>query len=208
MFQDLLMQLDWTQIVLAVLAAVGGTLAVWYRKRLAVWRKFWRGVLEGLRSVPDLTNDVKGIRYYVSPNGGGSLMDSVRRIEVNVQAQTEQLDLAIQTMWAENDADDEVARFHCNGVGENTYVNQLYARWLSVGKPELLGWNFLNFVHPDDIDRVRKHWEQCRVEHRQYRIRHRMVTTGGAVLTVDVIATPIPEGPPIKRWIGSIKKVA
>ena len=207
MLQNFLSQLDLTQILLFVVTTVGGALLVWYRKRLAEWKKFWRGVLDGLRSIPELEADVKGIRYYVAPNGGGSLMDSVKRTETAVGALTEQVDLMTQTMWAENDSDDDIGRFHCNGAGENTYVNQLYARWLGVGKAELLGWNYLNFVHSNDVDRVRRHWDLCCAEHRQYRIRHRMVAADGEIIEVEVIATPIPEAAPIKRWIGSIRRL-
>ena len=207
MLREFLAQLDLTQILLFVVTTVGGALLVWYRKRLAEWKTFWRGVLDGLRSIPELKADVKGVCYYVAPNGGGSLMDSVRRTEAAVGTLGEQVDLMTQTMWAENDSDDEVGRFHCNATGENTYVNQLYARWLGVGKPELMSWNYLNFVHPNDVDRVRRHWETCRSEHRRYHIRHHMVAADGEIIEVEVIATPIPESAPIKRWIGSIRRL-
>lgn len=207
MLQEFLSQLDLTQILLFVATTVGGALLVWYRKRLAEWKTFWRGVLDGLRNIPELQADVKGIRYYVAPNGGGSLMDSVKRTETAVNTLGEQVDLMAQTMWAENDSDAEIGRFHCNAAGENTYVNQLYARWLGVGKSELMGWNHFNFVHPSDIDRVRQHWEICRSENRQYRIRNRMVAVNGEIFEVEVTATPIPESAPVKRWIGSIRRL-
>lgn len=207
MLREFLAQLNLTEILLFVVTTVGSALLVWYRKRLAEWKTFWRGVLDGLRSIPELEADVKGIRYYVAPNGGGSLMDSVKRTEAAVGTLTEQVDLMTRTMWAENDSDDEIGRFHCSAAGENTYVNQLYARWLGVGKAELMGWNYLNFVHPSDVDRVRQHWETCRSENRQYRIRNRMVAADGEIIEVEVIATPIPETAPIKRWIGSIRRL-
>ena len=207
MFHELISQLDLTQILLFVITTVGSALLVWYRKRLAEWRTFWRDVFNGLRSIPELEADVKGICYYVAPNGGGSLMDSVKRTEAAVSTLTEQVDLMVQTAWAENDSDDEIGRFHCNAAGEAIYVNQLYARWLGVGKSELMGWNYLNFVHPDDVDRVRQHWEACRSEHRQYRSRHHMVAADGETIEVEVVATPIPETAPIKRWIGSIRRI-
>ena len=207
MLREFISQLDLTQILLFVVTSVGGALLVWYRKRIVEWKKFWRGVLDGLRSIPELKADVKGICYYVAPNGGGSLMDSAKRTEAAVGTLTEQVDLMVQTMWAENDSDAEIGRFHCNAAGENTYVNQLYARWLGVGKSELMGWNYLNFVHSNDVDRVRRHWETCRSEHRRYQIRHHMVAADGEIIEVEVIATPIPESAPAKRWIGSIRRL-
>lgn len=207
MLREFISQLDLTEILLFVVTTVGGALLVWYRKRLAEWKEFWRGVLDGLRSIPELKADVMGIRYYVAPNGGGSLMDSAKRTEAAVGTLTEQVDLMTQTMWAENDSDDEIGRFYCNAVGENIYVNQLYARWLGVGKSELMGWKHFNFVHPSDVDRVRQHWETCRSENRQYRIRNRMVAANGEIFEVEVIAIPIPETAPIKRWIGSLRRL-
>ncbi len=207
MLREFLAQLDLTQILLFVVTTVGGALLVWYRKRLAEWKTFWRGVLDGLRSIPELKADVKGIRYYVAPNGGGSLMDLTKRTEEAVGVLGERLDLLTQTVWAENDTEDDVGRFYANADGENIYVNQCYARMLGVGKSELMGWKFLNFAHPDDVDRVRRHWEACRSEHRQYRIRHHMVAADGETIEVEVIATPIPETAPIKRWIGSIRRL-
>jgi len=206
-FETIVYSLNWTQIVLAVGTAVAGGLAVWYRKRIVGWRKFWREVFEGLRSVPELKSDVKGIRYYVAPNGGGSLMDAVARTETAVCSLTEQMDLLVSTMSAQNDTDDEIARFHAGPDGQNTYVNQLYARWLAVGKAELLGWGYMNFVHPEDLPRVRRNWDLSRAEHRQYRDRYRLVSANGEVFEVDTIATPIPESLPTKRWVGSIRKV-
>ena len=204
MLQEFLSQLDLTQILLFVITTVGGALLVWYRKRLAGWKTFWRGVLDGLRSIPELKADVKGICYYVTPNGGGSLMDSVQRTEAAISTLAEQVDLMAQTMRAENDSDDAIGRFYCNAAGEITYVNQSYARWLGVGKSELMGWNYLNFIHSNDIDRVRRHWETCRSEHRRYHIRHRIVAADGEIIEVEVNATPIPESAPAKRWIGCI----
>lgn len=206
MFGELLYSLDWTQIVIAALTGFGSLLALWARRRLPAWRKFWRDVAEGLRAIPELRSDVKGIRYYVAPNGGGSLMDSMKRTEHAVGTITSQMDLMVQTMWAENDSDDNVGRFHSNAMGQNTYVNQTYARWLGVGKAELMGWSFINFVHPEDVEAVRRKWEECRTENRQYRNHHRMVATDGAVLDVEVVATPIPEALPAQRWVGSIRR--
>lgn len=202
----MLYSLDWTRIVLGLLIAGFSALALWYRKRFPVWLKFWKGVLEGLSGIPELQQDVKGIRYYVAPNGGGSMMDSINRTTTAIGTLGEQVDLLTQTIWAENDSEDDVGRFHSNAAGENIYVNQPYARMMGVGKAELLGWKFLNFVHSNDVDRVRRHWELCRAEHRQYRINCHMVTADNETLEVEIVATPVPELPPAKRWVGVVRK--
>lgn len=203
---DFLLTLNWSQIIVALIMTFGGAMAVWYRERMKECVAAWLRVFNGLQAIPDLQADVKGIRYFVSPNGGGSLMDSAARMEGAITSLAERLELLTHTFWAENDTDESIARFHCNVDGENTYVNQTYARWLGVGKAELLGWNFLNVIHPEDVDRVRTHWDQCRREHRQYRMVHRMVTSNGDTITVAATATPIPQEGPAKMWVGYARR--
>jgi len=206
-WHDVLERLDITQILLFVIPSLCGAWVLWYRKHFPVWKKFWRDVFEGLRGIPALQAEVKGIRYYVSPNGGGSMMDSITHTEKVMAALVEQIDLVVQTMRAENDSDGFVARFYADGAGANTYVNRTYARWLGVGKTELLGWNYFNFIHLEDVDRVRQHWDLCRSECRHYRIRYRVVTADGESIDVEAAATPIPENAQTKRWVGSIRRL-
>lgn len=204
---ELLYYLDYTQILIFLLTTIGGAVIVWYWKGLKAIKKFWGEVLHGLREVPSLKETVNGIVYYVGPNGGGSLMDSALRTEKLVNLLADQVEMIVQTTVAENDADEDLARFHRDAAGGNTYVNRLYARWIGVGKSELLGWNYLNYIHPEDVDRVRKAWETCRKEHRQYRIHYRLVNIRGESFSVEVIATPIPDSAPAKRWVGSIRRL-
>lgn len=207
MLRDFLYQLDWTSLVIFMLTTVGGVLVVWYRKQIAEWRVFWKSVLDGLRTIPTLDSNVKGIMYFVAPNGGGSLADAAKRTEEAVQMLSEQVELVVQTMLVEDDTDEYLGRFHSNARGENISVNRLYARWLGVGKLELLGWRFLNYVHPDDVHRVRAHWDACRAENRPFHMQYRLIAVSGDVFTADVTATPIPEVLPVKRWVGVIRRL-
>jgi len=204
---DFLLTLNWSSIIAASIMTFGGALMVWYRERVRAWQKGWLRVFHGLQAIPELQRDIQGIKYFVSPNGGGSLMDATRRMEKAIESLTEHMELLAETAVAENDTDEAIARFHCAPSGENTYVNQTYARWLGVGKVELLGWNFLNVVHPEDVNRVQTHWAQCRAEHRQYRQTHRVIASNGEVITLAVTCTPIPEGGNTRRWIGYARKV-
>lgn len=203
---DFLLTLNWSSIIAAVIMAFGGTLLVWYRHSMKSWRAAWTRVFRGLQIIPELQEDIRGIKYFVTPNGGGSLMDLARRLDTSVGSITTQLNLLAQTVVAENDTDESIARFHCAPDGQNIYVNQTYARWLGVGKTELLGWSWLNIIHPDDAARVQAHWAQCRAEHRQYRMTHRVIASSGEVIMLAVVCTPIPEEGNALRWIGYARK--
>lgn len=207
MLTQFVQQVDVTQLIIVSVTTVGGAVVVWYRKRISGWRSFWRNVINGLHNLTELREDVQGIRYFVGPNGGGSLMDAVKRTEKVVGTLSEQIDIVVRTMLAENDSDDDVGRFHYDADGALVYANQLYARWLKIGKEELNGWNYMNYVHFDDITRVRRHWQICRDEFRQYRSVHRLVAADGEVFEVEIVITPIPETPPVKRWVGAIRRI-
>lgn len=207
MLQELFYQMNWAELLGTLILTIGGAVLIYMRNRIKDGYQSWKMVLSGLRAIPELSTAVQKISYYVAPNGGGSLHDAVKDTKVLVASLADQMDTMMQTIWAENDTDDEFGRYYADAAGSNTYVNQLYARWLSVGKNELMGWGFLNFIHPDDTERMRRHWENCRLEKRQYRIRHRMVTATGQVIEVEVTSIPIMQGLEVKRWIGSIRKV-
>lgn len=211
---QIIARVDWTQVLLVILGGLASWLAVKYRAKLREWRALWAGVLAGLRAIPEMQADiakvktaVEGISYYVRPNGGGSLSDKADRTEKAAQAAAASIAAIAGTIRAESDADRDTARFDASEAGGNTYVNATYASWIDVSREQLLGFNFLNYVHPDDVRRVSELWKDCREQGRQYRVTHRMVTSGGEVISVRVVATVIPDAPESQRWVGVIHKI-
>ncbi len=170
--------------VVTLLGSVAtGLGAIWLfaRKQIAAWWQPYKNGFEGAAQVPALKNDVE------------HMSASLSLLTLHVRAR--------------GDIDIETAQFESNADGANTYVNLTFARWLGVGKAELLGWGWINFVHPDDRIRVRQEWDACRLEHRKYSVRFRFLDPDGESFPVDVLATPIPEAPPAKQWIGVIRRV-
>lgn len=203
MLLEILYQLDWSQVILAIMTAS----AVFLRKRIKSLYVFFKEAFEGMRSVTDLRSDVVTVKNMVCPVDGITIVDRITQTQRAVAVLTEQVDTIAHTMRAEHDMDTESARFECNASGENTFVSQPYARMLGVGRAELLKWGFFNFIHPDDITKVRVEWERCRAEHRQFRMRFRMISAENTVLWVDVLISPVPEAPPVKRWVGIVRRV-
>jgi PAS domain S-box-containing protein len=158
-----------------------GVVWLFFRRRLRAWWEPYRQGFEGAAQVPALKSDVE----HMSTNLG----------------------LLTMHVRARGDIDIEQAQFETDATGANTYVNLTFARWLGVGKAELLGWGWVNFVHPDDRIRVRAEWDACRAEHRKYNIRFRFLDAGGEAFPVDVLAAPIPDSPPAKQWIGVIRRI-
>lgn len=186
------------QTVLDLAASIGALLgmlaapaaAIWlvFRKRLAAWSAPYRAGLRAMSEVPALRDSVDAGRHEVE------------------QLRTSFVMLTL-TMRARGDANVEAAEFECGPDGANSYVNQTYARWLGVGKVELMGWRWMTFIVPEDRQRVRAEWDSCRQEHRPYRMRHGMVDSDGVRFQVETLANPIPEAPPAQQWIGVMRRI-
>lgn len=174
--------------VLGVLVTGAGVVWAAFRKRIQSWWAPYRMAVDNMSQIPAISEAV----------------DKARGEVAGVNRAVTMLTL---TMRARADNNVSAAEFECDVHGANTYVNTTYARWLGVGKVELLGWNWVNFLHPDDIGRVRKEWDRCRAEHRAYRQKHRMLTPDGEVIHVETLCTPIPDAPPAHCWIGVMRRI-
>lgn len=173
--------------LIGIVASGVGTIWLFFRKRLRAWWAPYRKGIDGMAEMPSLRRSVEAGRQEVS-------------------ALSSQVGMLTLTMRARGDTNIEAAEFECSVDGAFTYVNQTFARWLGVGKSELLGHAWLSFVHPDDRDMVRREWDLCRAEHRVFNKRFRFIDSDGDVLRVDPIATPIPDAPPAKQWIGVMRR--
>lgn len=205
MWDSFIASLDTTKILLAVATPIVGYAGVKARRAYKKFNVFRKEFVQVVRDFPSLQKDVGRIKHYVLPNGGGSLMDAAQRTEKAISKLEDNLYLLTCTLDVEND-NDVVGKFYCDATGENSYVNMAYARMLGVGKAELMGWDFMNRIHPDDCDKVKHHWEVCRQNKMQYIMRHRMLTVDGSTVYVHVVATPIPAGGEPRKWIGTVRR--
>ena len=109
-------------------------------------------------------------------------------------------------MKARADLNIDAAEFTCDHDGSVTNVNQTFARWLGVGKQELLGWGWINYVAVEDRARVRAEWQACLQEHRVFNIRYKLLEADGDVFDVHTVASPVPDAPPARQWVGVIRR--
>ena len=197
---------DASKVVGLLLSTFLAYIYVKYKKKISEGWKTWKRVVGCLKLLPTMIDNVKSISAAMDTENELSLTNVVQRIRIDVEELAEQQAMLSATMLAHSDTG-HTGKFHCDPDGKNIYVNYPYAKMLGVGRDELRGWNYANIVHPDDVDIVLKHWEECRTRHRQYRMAHRMVTHTNEIIYVHVVATPIPEGVvPPKMWVGTIRQ--
>lgn len=177
---------------------------------------------EKLERLEGMQTQLDSLTKQVSPDGGTSLADALQRIESVLQNQSDiqvlrgnqvqaiatQVSVMVATMVATSNTDPRKATFEANSEGLVTDANKTYMRWTGLQLPEVLGWGWINSVHPADRDAVRKEWKNAVAEHRMSTMRYRIMDTDGEVFEVEATATPIPEGQvPCDRWVGAIFRV-
>lgn len=175
--------------VLGFMAAGVATLWAFFRKQIKVWWAPYRAAVDSMADIP-------GIKH------------SVDQGRVEIQLVGTQVKMLTLVSRVRADGNHETAEFESAVDGSNTYVNQTYARWLGVGKNELLGWRWLNYIHSEDVQSVREEWGMCRAQHRPYRQHYRMVAANGTEFNVETICIPVPDAPPAHSWVGTIRKIA
>lgn len=108
----------------------------------------------------DLKEYMKIIKKEITPNGGTSLADSIRRIEsiLIIKDQTQKALLM----------DIERGIFQCDLDGKNIWVNRTYARLLKCGTNELLGHGWKKFIAPDVLKKYNEVWEMSFSEDSEY----------------------------------------
>lgn len=196
----------------AVPAVLTGLAGWWLVKRKAIraWRQQRRerkarfdAMLSGFAA---LQHQVAGISKEVRPNGGGSLADAVRRTEASMVEQGDVLQEVRGVLRTQSDLSDD-GQFQCTPTGSNTFVNLTYARLLGVGKADLIGAQWKNFIAKEDAPRFLAANAAALAEHRPFSDRCTMVRSDGDRVLVDVTMYPDPERPPAQRWFGRIREV-
>ena len=191
-------------------AALGGSLYGgwrWLSPKVSAVFQPARDGLAALASIPLLHTSVAELVREVKPNGGTSLKDSLNRVEVAVDGLTQRQLTMEATARVRADTDPLTCLFECSPDGQNTYVSESYARLMKTSRENLLHWGFLSFVDPDDRVAVGDEWDDCREKRRVYGKRHRMVSSDGETITVDVSARPVPEDGEVQKWVGMLRRV-
>lgn len=125
---------------------------VWRWIKLA--RKIETATLENKDDILSLKEDIKELSSFIknklSPNGGSSIADSIKRIEAR-QVASDARALALIN-------DSKTGIFYCDLNAKNTWVNRTYARFLGCGAEELMGYGWRKFIATEELERYSKVW--------------------------------------------------
>lgn len=125
---------------------------VWRWIKLA--QNFLQQPAENKNEIENLRKEISSLTSFVkeklSPNGGSSPIDAIKRIEDRQLASDARANALLN--------DSKLGVFYCDLEGRNVWVNRTYARFIGCGVDELLGFGWKKFIRTDELERYNKIW--------------------------------------------------
>lgn len=118
------------------------------------------------KKMQKLFETVERIDKEFLPNGGGSMKDTLNRIEAR-QMKSEQRQKVLLL-----DSDDLIYETDANG--DTTWVNRTYTRVVNKGLDELKGNGWISCIYSEDQDKVMEEWITCFKQSRDFDMDFRM----------------------------------
>lgn len=173
---------------IAYISAIIGALAAIYK---FIIMKVFSRLKDSARARKELAEKIDKIYYEMTPNCGGSIKDSMRRLEVKFNEMDGKIDL-LQGIQNALEEDSEVGVFKCDQDGKNFYVNRTYSQWLGVSKGDLIGYGWRNYLDSfSERDSYDEDWKQAFKEGREVKIPAALKRDDGGTFKCDIRAYPI-----------------
>lgn len=135
----------------------------------------------------------------VTSNHGTSIKDKVNSLEKNVDHNTRLTEkIFFRQRWIMENQDIPIFETDSNGLFD--WCNEEFAHLFGKSASHFMGNAWKNIVHPDDRNRVEKHWESCVKDKIDIEDVFRAMGED-RVLIVKLVANKTEGG-----WIGSITK--
>lgn len=119
------------------------------------------------KSIKELSERTKTIYQEITPNGGSSIKDAVKRLEQR-SIRIENSLIILQNIQDAIHEDGKIAIFECDINGSNIHVNRTYCKWIGVSKHELLKFGWKNFLSDSELNKkYDKLWKEAFKEGRE-----------------------------------------
>lgn len=161
----------------AVLTVAGLVLTLGTAILTVLLRKVWGPCR---RWVCDINAAVKELQ----PNGGRSVLDRVRRLDNTI----EELNARQRAVLDR----DPVPVYECDPEGRCTYANIALCELFGLSEKDMLGFGWLESLHPDERIRVHGLWTECVRKRIPYECRYDVRDPGThAVVPARTVAHPM-----------------
>jgi len=92
--------------------------------------------------------------------------------------------------------------------GANEYVNAKYLEMTALAPDHILGWSWLEVVHPDDVGVVLARWDEALATGHSYETEVRLRTAAGTYRWVLSRGNPVRDGAgEVLAWVGTVTDI-
>jgi len=161
------------------LIAFGSLMFAFYKVFIKPKLAKWSHAIDNINKIPEVVEVVTKIKQEVFANGGGSLRDSVDRIEKRIVTVEQKQDIVL--------ADYRHGVYETDASGKWTNVNRTLCRTLICTEIDLLGKGWMNFFEKEGIERL-NHAMSNEIE---LKMVCNIKRTDGGVISVMITANPL-----------------
>lgn len=173
-----------TNSAIIAIVALGGHLFL-------LWKK--------LKPYTTITEDIQKIREELTSNSGKSLKDCVKKIHVEVQANTDLTKtIMCRQRWILDNRSEPI--FEADENGNFTWVNEAFIRLTKRSLKDLLDNKWKNIIEETNRDGIFNHWDQAIKEKRNFEETIIIVDKKGRKFSTMCIATIQEDG----KYIGCL----
>jgi PAS domain S-box-containing protein len=199
--------MDWIVENLAHISKIVGYLTALAGFCYGLWKWACIPIYKHFKAFGTLNKQIETIYLEVTPNGGGSIKDAIKRIESNY-GEIEAKLISLQNIQDAYREDGPIGIFECATTGENLYVNRTYARWLGASKSDLLKLGWVNFVPKEDRESYRKAWKNAFEDGRELEMPMKLIRSDKKEIYCNIWAYPIiNKDGTVVQYLGIINKV-
>ncbi len=152
------------------------------------------------------------IEKELRPNGGSTLKDTINSIKKDINDHSkyilkidEKHRILLNSIGLGAKG---IGFFETNQNGECISLTPKYSELAGLAEEELLGFNWILAIHPDDKDQVLEEWNSCTKMKRVFRMRYRYLNRkSGQITNIECTATPIRVNDEIVGFLGSVERV-
>lgn len=152
------------------------------------------------------------IEKELRPNGGSTLKDTINSIKKDINDHSKYI-LKIDEKYrillnSIGLGVKGIGFFETNSNGECVSLTPKYSELAGLAEEELLGFNWILAIHPEDKDQVLEEWNSCTKMKRVFRMRYRYLNRkSGKITNIECTATPIKVQEEIVGFLGSVENV-
>lgn len=133
----------------------------------------------------------------LKPNGGHSIKDVITRLDGTVTV----IANSLATMKVQSDRMEVrqqsilnsvvIPTFETDSGGNCIFANRAYLDLVGRSMEEVKGQEWINIIHPEDRDAVKREWAHAIEEKRNFELTYRIVCREKLIYDVACVATPI-----------------